>query len=138
MENKAENSKQEPETKHKNQVLSQILIPILATTLVCLIVCIVLVVSSAGEAQSTEQWADISIMFMLLPTLFIGLVGLILLILLGRLTGNINKTLPASLRKIRLTVIRINQNIESAVQKPAKPFISFRSMFAGIKTIFHK
>lgn len=138
MNKKSEQPKKEPEEIHKDQVLKTILIPVVTTTAICLAGCLFLVISSSAQAQSTEQWANISIMFLLVPTIFIGLIGLILLILLGRLTGNWNKSLPPSLRRIRLTAIRINRSIESAAQKPAKPFIGLKSTFAGIKAVFRK
>ena len=135
MVNQEKRPSKEPEQIHKDQSLVHILLPILITTAVCLAVFLFLIVSSSGSSSTTEQWANISVMFLILPLALVALVGLLLIIVLCYLTGKWNRTLPPGLRNIRRKILNLNQTIQSAAQKPARPVIKARSIWAGIKAL---
>lgn len=128
----------EPEQLHKQQALLQVLLPVIAAGILCLGVCIVLLISTFGEPQSTEQWAQISTMFLILPALLLGLICLAILVFMGIFASKWNKTWPPALRNVRLIIINFETIIQGMAQKPAQPIIKAKSAFAGIKTIFKK
>jgi len=138
MKNINEQQKIEPEQDHRNQVFLRILLPILTTVIVCLAAFLFLIIGESGSYQSTAQWADISVIFLILPAVFLGLILLVLLILLSTLSGKWNQTLPPSLKMIRIKALILNLKIRSAAEKPTKLFIAVRSFFAGIKSQFTK
>ena len=131
-----EQPKIKPETIHKNQVTNHILIPVLATALICLMGFIFLLLTSSGQPQSTEEWANISIMFLILPMFLLGIIGLLVLLYLSKIAGSWNKTLPNSLSNIRNKALGLNQFLQSAIQKTAKPMVGIKAIFTGIKSIF--
>jgi hypothetical protein len=114
------------------------LLPVIAASIICLAVCIILLLSTSAEPQSTEQWAQISTMFLVIPALFLGLICLALLVFLAVFAGKWNKSWPPALRNVRLVIIHFEKSIEGLAQKPAQPVIKMKSIFAGIKAIFKK
>lgn len=138
MKTKKEQPTLEPEQLHKQQAMLQVLLPVIAAGAICLGVCITLLVSTSSQPQSTEQWAQISTMFLILPALFLGLVCLAFLILLGIGAGKWNKSWPPALRNVRMIIIHFETIIQGFAQKPAQPVIKIKSAFAGIKAIFKK
>ncbi|MRS02257.1 hypothetical protein EG832_03355 [bacterium] len=138
MKTKNEKIPMEPEQLHKRQTTFQVLLPVIAISAICLGLCIFLLISTYTEPQSTEQWAQISTMFLILPALLLGLVCLAFLILLGVFAGKWNKSWPPALRNLRLIIIQFESNLQGLAQKPAQPVIWIKSTFAGIKTIFKK
>jgi hypothetical protein len=127
-----------PEQLHKRQTMLHVLVPVITTGIVCLAVCTLLIVSTSAEPHSTEQWAQISTMFLILPAILLGLVCLALLILLATQGNKWNKNWPPALRNVRLTIIHIEKNIQGFAQKPAQPVIAIKSVWAGIMAIFKK
>lgn len=123
---------------HKHQLIWHILAPVLVTCAICLAVCLFLLLESSAQSQGTEQWANISIMFLILPAAFLGFIGLIVVILFSILFGKWNKTLPPSLQLIRNRLIGLNNSIQSIAQKPAKPIILMKAIISGVKAIFNK
>jgi len=138
MKTKAEQNIIEPEQLHKKQSLLQVLFPVITATVICLAVCIVLLLSTSTETTSTEQWAQISTMFLILPAMFLGLVCLALLVFLGISAGKWNKSWPPALRNVRMMIIHFENNIQSLAQKPAQPVIGIKSAWAGFVSIFKK
>lgn len=127
-----------PEQLHKNQTLLQVLLPVIAACVICLAVCLFLLISTAAESQSAEQWAQISTMFLIIPTIFIGLAGLAILLLLAMVIGKWNKNWPPALRNYRLMIINLENSFQGVVQKFAQPVIGFKSALAGFKSLFKK
>ena len=138
MKTKKEQDVLEPEQLHKKQTSLQVLLPIIGAGVICLSVFVLLLVSTSTETQSTEQWAQISTMFLILPALFLGLVCLAFLILLGIVAGKWNNNWPPAFQKFRLMVINFEKNIQGLAQKPAQPLIKMKSFMAGIKAIFKR
>jgi hypothetical protein len=138
MNKKLDPPSKEPEKIHQDQVILNILMPILATVVICVGAFLFILIGNTTQPQSAEQWANISIMFLILPAVFLGLIVLLLLILLTKLTRNWNKHLPSPLRSIRQKAIGLNQTVQAAAQKPAKLLITISSFFSGIKGIFKK
>jgi len=138
MKTKADPMILEPEQLHKKQSFLQVLFPVIAAGVICLAVFILLLISTSAEPQSTEQWAQISTMFLIIPAIFLGLICLALLILLAVFAGKWNKSWPPALRNVRLVIIHFENNIQGLAQKPAQPVIKIKSIYAGIKAIFKK
>ncbi len=138
MRSEQKKTEKEPEQLHQEQTWGSILIPVLVITLVCVAVFVLLLVFNSGEFQATAQWANISIMFMILPMSIVGLVILAIVILVAYLTRKWNRDLPPGLKLIRLQVLIFNQKIQNAVQKTTIPVIGIKSFITGITSIFRK
>ena len=138
MKTRADKTVIEPGQLHKRQSIIQVLLPVIAAAVICLVVYLLLLVSTSAEPQSSEQWAQISTMFLILPAIVLGLVCLALLVFLGIVVGKWNKSWPPALQNIRLITIHFGKSIQSLAQKPAQPVIVLRSAWAGFLSIFKK
>ena len=138
MESKLAPKIKEPEQHHREQKLTHILLPILITAAVCLAGFLVLLITASDGSSSTLQWANISIMFLILPLLFVGIAVVLILVLLGNLTKSWNQSLPPGLRNLRYRIISFTMRIQELAQKPARPVIGVKSTWAAIKSLFIK
>lgn len=127
-----------PENDHNSQVVFHILFPILLTVVVCMAAFLFLIIDNSSQGPSTTQWANISIMFLIIPAAFFGLILMILLIVLSRLAGNWNQSLPLPLKVIRLKALILNQKIRNIADRPANVVIRTKSFLSGLRSIFKK
>lgn len=138
MEIKDKRPPKRPEQIHKEQVLLQILVPVLLGSLICLLFLTLLLTATSNSGQSIQQWAQIATMFLIGPLLILGLIFLAITILFNKLSGDLNGALPVILMRIRLKILGFNMSIQNTADKPTKPLIFLKSIFAGIKAVFPK
>lgn len=136
MESKEKQIPKNPEQLHKEHVLLQILLPVLLGSIICLLSLVLLLTGTSNSNQLLQQWAQIATMFLIGPLLLYGLIILAITILFNKLSGDLNGALPVILRRIRLKLLGFNTSIQNAAQKPTKPLIVLKSIFAGIKALF--
>jgi hypothetical protein len=91
---------------------------------------------TGNNASTLSQWADVSIIFLVLPVLLIVLVNLALVILINILLGKWNKSLPPLLFLGRTKVEEFAAKLRSVFSAPARPVIKVKSIFAGIQQFF--
>ncbi|MPM49040.1 hypothetical protein SDC9_95768 [bioreactor metagenome] len=136
MENSSKKSQLTPEQKHEQQFWLEIILPV-ALVLLLFIALIVLAITMTGEnAGILSQWADVSIILLVLPILLFVLFSIALVILLNWVLGKWNKSLPPLLYLARTKVDEIASKLRTPIEMPAKPVIKIESIFAGIKQFF--
>lgn len=136
MDNTSKNKQRTPEQKHERQFWLEIMLPI-GLVLFLFIGLVVLAISMTGNHASTlSQWADVSIIFLVLPVLLIVLVNLALVILINILLGKWNKSLPPLLFLGRTKVEEFAAKLRSVFSAPARPVIKVKSIFASIQQFF--
>jgi len=136
MENSSKKSQLTPEQKHEQQFWLEIILPV-ALVLLLFIALIVLAITMTGEnAGILSQWADVSIILLVLPILLFVLFSIALVILLNWVLGKWNKSLPPLLYLARTKVDEVASKLRTLIEMPAKPVIKIESIFAGIKQFF--
>ncbi len=136
MENSSKKSQLTPEQKHEQQFWLEIILPV-ALVLLLFIALIVLAITMTGEnAGILSQWADVSIILLVLPILLFVLTSIALVILLNWVLGKWNKSLPPLLFLARTRVDEFASKLRSLIEMPAKPVIKIEAIFAGIKQFF--
>lgn len=136
MENSSKQKQLTPEQKHEKQFWLEIVLPI-GLVLLLFIGLVVLAISLTGNnAGVVSQWADVSIILLVLPVLLIVLVNLALVILFNILLGKWNKSLPPLLFLGRTKVEEFASKLRSSFTAPATPVIKIKSIFAGIQQFF--
>jgi hypothetical protein len=129
-----------PETHaaYKRSVLRQVTLPTLIGLLVLIaLVAIVIYAGASGDAQ-VSRWADISLIWILLPcTLFALLILLFLLALTIGLTRLLS-ILPAYTYRLQLLIFRIQAGIESGTNKVAAPILKLNSLLASARKLLRR
>lgn len=118
---------------HKRQFAWQILVPFLVMTGL-IIPGAVLVV--AGGAPRTGVWADVSLIWLLAPALFIALMFLVIMITVIYGMAKLLQVLPHYTRKAQGIFTLISTGTRKTADGTAKPFIWFGQAGAVIKSIF--
>lgn len=126
----------DPELRHRQQVGRQILLPLILIGILCVGFFVLLMVTTTGNPQSVEQWAQISTMFLILPALLLGLVTLLIILAACVLIGKANKGLPIPLSQARNKIIGFLRGTQTLVQKPNRAMIQSKGMLAGLKRLF--
>lgn len=128
--------KRDAQVRHQQQFVWQILTPVLITLLIVLAI-LILLISSAGTAASTnEKWADISTIFMLLPTLLFGLLTLAVILLFAWLIDKLRKTIPPYTSRVSHVAEKASQITDRVTDKGLSPFIYIRSYISGAQRLF--
>lgn len=125
-----------PEQIHEKQFWLEIILPI-GLVLLVFIGLVVLAISLTGRnAGAVSQWADVSIILLVMPVLLIVLVNLALVILINILLGKWNKSFPPLLFLGRIKVEEFASKLRSTLSVPATPVIKIKSVLAGIQQFF--
>lgn len=127
-----------PEQLHQQQRLLQIFIPALVAILICIAAFVLLIIGTSSNADGIEQWAQISTLFILLPLILFALIFLAILIVLCKILGGWQITLPLTLRKIRNKSLQILQTLDHLGRKPAQPIVRIKGLWAGFQSLFKK
>ena len=136
MENISKGKQLTPEQKHEKQFWLQIILPI-GLVIVLFIGLIVLAITMTGNnAGILSQWADISIIMLVLPVLIVVLINVAVVILFNFLLGKGNRSLPPLLFLGRVKYEEMAGKLRSGFELPAKPVIKIKSVFAGIQQFF--
>jgi hypothetical protein len=115
---------------YRRQRFWQIILPIV---LVSLLVVVAGGITISVEADLNRLWADISIIWLVLPVLLIALLFLIILIGMIYLMYKLTNGLPRLTRKAQNIFIRIEQETCRGSNSVAKPVIWIHQFQSGLK-----
>ncbi len=118
---------------HRRDFIWQIIVPIM---LALILVIAASVVAATSPAAAASLWADISIIWLLIPALFFAF---ILFIILGGLIyamAMLLKVTPIYIHKLYGLIRLLTQKIENAADAIAKPIFFAEGISASIKKIF--
>ena len=118
---------------HKRQFAWQILLPFLVMTGL-IIAGAVLVVS--GEASETGVWADISLIWLIVPVLFFSLMFLAILIAMIYGILKISKILPVYTGKTQTFFEMLSVWTRKVADATIRPVLWLRQIGAAVKHIF--
>jgi len=114
--------------RHRREVFWQITFPILAVSLILLI----LAVLAAGlTAASASTWADISLIYMIIPALFFSLLIMILFAALVYLILRLLHILPFYFFKGHNWFLLVNLRVGRIGDNLTEPFVRLRAWKAG-------
>jgi hypothetical protein len=122
-----------PVEVHKNQFFWHILVPFLIMMGLCIAGAALLI---TGQTSRIPSWADVSLIWLLIPELIIGLVLLITTI--GVIYGmtKLMKILPGLSSKAQGIFNQVSTSARKVLDGTTKPFFWFGQAKAVIKSIF--
>jgi hypothetical protein len=127
-----------PETRHTRQVFLQILLPILLTVALVLLVGVLVIVTSSAKPVISQQLAHISLIFLLLPMIMIGVIQLTLLVLACVGMQKANSALPPSLKRVRLSIQKFGNSVQEKATQITNSVVKTGAAAAGFKSLFTK
>lgn len=120
---------------HRRQRFWQILLPIV---LFSGLIVVAGVFTVAADGVQNRLWADASIIWLVLPMLFVALFLLVILIGLIYLLYRLTKGTPRITRKVQNIFTRIEQGTSRAANSAAKPVIWIHQFQSSLRSLVGK
>ena len=120
---------------HKRQVAWQILAPFLVMAV--LIIAGAVLVTTGGAARAST-WADVSVIWLLIPALLVAFVFLAVLVTILYGMGKMLQIIPHYTGKAQGIFSRISSGTRRVADGTTKPFFWFKEAGAVVKSIFRR
>ena len=121
---------------HQREVLRQITLPLIVGVIVLLAVAILFVVLALrGQDQTVSTWGDISLIWLIMPSLFIALIFLVLLAGLAYGVIKLIEILPRFFLKLQNAIATAGASIKRVNDALVEPIIKIRSFTASLKAL---
>lgn len=115
---------------HRRQFFWQIILPV---ALVAALTVAAGVAASLGGADRTRLWADVAVIWLLLPVMVLGLILLLALIGLIWLLGRARVELPRLTGRVRLFADRARDGAVRLADQAAEPVLRTGSLLAALR-----
>jgi hypothetical protein len=124
--------------RHKKQRLWQILLPVILTGLFLLVVAVLVVIRAAGPSGSDapSQWADASLIWLIIPMMLFAFGAALFLMALIILTGKVVHILPNYTFEAQRYGNILSSLIKFWSNKLTSPIIAVESIFARVSAFF--
>jgi hypothetical protein len=119
--------------EHAREVLWQITIPLVIGVVIVLALAVLSVVM-LDEAEAS-LWADISLIFLLIPLMLVSLLLMALLSGVIYMLLRLLKVIPPYARKVQDFAYRIEQRARSGANAAAEPILRVNSVVAGYQAL---
>ena len=120
---------------HKRQFSWQILMPFLVMAGVIIAGAVLIV---KGGATRTSVWADVSVIWLLIPALFLALALMVLVITIIYGMVKLLQILPRYIGKTQDMITRLSAGTRKLADGSTKPFFWFKQAGAVVKSIFRR
>ncbi len=123
---------QRTQAAHRRELLWQIVLPLVLSILVLVGLAVVVALSGVGDAS---RWADISLIWLLLPLLLLSLVPLVavvaMIVLISRLIGR----LPGLAVQLQQIFEQVEGIMNRVADRTSEPVIKLRSAVAALRAL---
>jgi len=128
--------KRSPEEEHSRQAWLEIWLPLLIGLIACLSILVLVILAAVNGNPIVSQLSSVSIIMMIVPLLFGGLIYLVIAVFIdyGLIKGN--KAIPTYGIKIRQKVDSISGTIQSILYSFVTFITKIDSALAVLKSLF--
>jgi hypothetical protein len=119
--------------KHRREAFWQIIFPMLIGIILVVTVVVVIIFSGTTSTSDLSRWADVSLIWLILPSLFVALIFLTILIAFTYLISVILKMTPRYARIIQIYFEMGKYRVSHITSQITAPFIKTRSMWAVVR-----
>lgn len=116
----------------KRQVRLQVYLPLGVFVLLLAAVVAWFWIGGVGEAG---VWADVGLIMLLIPALFVGLILLALFLALAILIGKLVGLIPEPANRVRLIVRRVEKETRRGVDLATNPLVNLSAIWSALKAI---
>jgi hypothetical protein len=116
--------------RHRKEVFWQIIFPMMVGILLVLVVVLIVLLSATHAATNLSRWADVSLIWLILPSLLIAFIFLVILIAFTYLITIVLKITPPYARVIQLYFETGKYKIIFYSNKVTEPIVKARSVWA--------
>lgn len=117
---------------HRRQVLWQILLPLAIGVIAMLVFTVLAATAQAGKAS---LWADISIIFLIIPLMAVCLLFLALTAGLIYLFMRLSGLIPSYARQAQDFILRLGQRVRRGADASSEPLLRYHSFVAALRAL---
>lgn len=121
--------------EHRREVFWQITLPLLLGILVLLAGVGAIIFSAVQPVTDLERWADVSLMWMILPSLFIALLVLVILSGFVYVVSFVYKLIPGYARIVQLYIELVKSKISQISNLTIEPIIRLETLWARVRYV---
>lgn len=126
-----------PGSRHRRQVFWQILFPVMLAAAGGVFLVVILSLATINGSNTSAQWASISLIWMILPLLVVGILFSLLLAGMIFLLVRLTHKLPTYTHLVHTYLQIINIRSKILMDKAAKPQIDLLSWWAAEKSFWN-
>jgi uncharacterized Tic20 family protein len=123
---------------HKRQVLWQITLPFILAILVILGLAVLTVVISLGSGETASRWADVSLIWLILPTMLFAFIFLVIISALAYLVIKLIGVFPEYTYRVQEFLEKVKARLRAASDTAARPVIQAGGFFAAVRVLLGK
>ncbi len=124
--------------KHRQEVLWQITVPLVVGLTLVLLLLLGVIWSASGGSEQVSRWADVSLVFLSLQVLVIGLVLLVMLIGAAYVVTMLVRILPGYARMAQDFFLSVSIRVRQGSDKAVEPFLRYHSFIASVRALFRR
>jgi hypothetical protein len=121
---------------HKRQFAWQILIPLILVVMIIFVAGGLVITDAVSGSGQTRVWADISVIWLIVPTLFFALAILVILVTTIYGMAKLLQTIPPYSGKIQGIFRQFSSAMRSVADRTVKPLILIRQAESILLRIF--
>jgi hypothetical protein len=119
--------------KHRREVFWQIIFPMLIGILLVLAVVAVIIFSGTTSTSDLSRWADVSLIWLILPSLFMALIFLFILITVIYLITTVLRITPRYARILQLYFEIAKYRVSQISNQITEPIVKTKSTWAVVR-----
>lgn len=119
--------------EHRGQVFWQITLPLVIGILLLLGAVAVIILSATQPVTDLGRWADVSLMWLILPSLFFALILLIILIGFVYLISSLLRLIPHYALIVQLSFEAGKNKVSQLSNLSIEPIVRMRSTWASVR-----
>lgn len=120
---------------HGRQTMWQIVLPLIIGALVAIALG---VLAGLAGADRTSRWADISLIFMIIPAMLVSLLFVVLSVGLNYGLFRVLKFVPPFARRVQDVFGRAEQRIRTGADMAVEPILRAQSLLAAARSLRHQ
>jgi hypothetical protein len=117
---------------HRQQVLWQIVVPLIVAAVVILVLA---VLAATGSSQAASLWADIALVWLLIPVMIASLVLLVLLAGLVYAVVWLVRTIPAYALQAQNFIVMVASQVERLGNMIVEPIMRVNAFLASLQAL---
>lgn len=121
--------------EHRREVFWQITVPLAIGVLLAIAAAVFIVIMASQPASELRRWADVSLMWLIMPSMIIAFICLVIVVGLVLAVSAILRVIPRYALVVQMYFKTANLKTRQLADKLAEPVLKFNSLGASLRFI---